>query len=399
MISRFAPRRVAAISCLAIGAALFAAPGQAFAADAEPDADMASIRVTKDDRGATVAEPEGTVTYFVTVENTGSVGVTLIRAEDIIVTGGNLAIDITRQGGVVYDTTCHHLVGTALAPGQSYNCRFTIPFRGNAGDVKIDRLTVWAGYVPYDDEEIDEEIDSTNNQYVVSGTDTEETPMTDVKPTMVVDKSDNNATATAPGSNVVYTVNVTNTSVEPITITEVWDNINNTWYDLSKVAHPVVATTCNTLINKVLPVNGSAGCTFTFFVAGNAGSSVTDGVKVVARDDEGNEIRIWDHETTPIVAPAPTTTQAPTTQAPTTQAPATTAQAPATTAAAPATTEAPAPSSSEPEVAVLGTSVSLAVTGRESANRAAAGSMIVGLGLLCFAVEKVARRRRAERAL
>jgi uncharacterized repeat protein (TIGR01451 family) len=136
-------------------------------------------------------------------------------------------------------------------------------------------------------------------------------------PTIAVTKTAGASTVSEPGGPAAFTVNVTNTSVEPLEITTITDSIDGgPAIDVTQVAAPVTATDCDDLIGLTLAPTGplsSASCTFTATVGGNGGASVSDEVTVVAVDSDANQATDSDQATVRItdVDPAISVTKAP----------------------------------------------------------------------------------------
>jgi uncharacterized repeat protein (TIGR01451 family) len=363
-------RLITGAGLVALSTGLFVST-TALAASASPDVDHKvsdsgpSIAVTKSDGGLQLPEPGGIAAYTVTVTNTGATTVKITAASDLLV-NLNKTIDISTVNDWVVYTTCQNLVGTTLAPKATTSCQFEIPVAGDAGYVKTDKVTITA-------------TDSDKNTATASATDT--TPVYDVLPSLEVTKSDNGATVTAPGGDVTYAVTVHNTSVEAVTMTEVWDIIDGEWMDLSEPNGPIVVTDCGNLVGEQLAIDGVATCEFTLHLTGAAGTSVEDTVAVAVVDNENNCVKGYGSDETPLVAPIVTTTAAPTTTAKAVVAP---------TTAAPAPTEAVG-------VEVLAeteTAPQLAYTGSETKPLLLAGLGLTLAGFALVGTELSSSRRR-----
>jgi uncharacterized repeat protein (TIGR01451 family) len=129
-------------------------------------------------------------------------------------------------------------------------------------------------------------------------------------PTIQVTKTADVSTVAEPGGPVTYTVSVTNTSVEPVTIQSITDSIEGgSDIDVTTVGAPITATTCDDLIGDSLAVSGAGAtetCTFTADVTGNGGDSVHDVVTVEAMDPHEATATDTDDETVRITNVAPT---------------------------------------------------------------------------------------------
>ena len=254
-----------------------------------------AITVDKSDDDAVFAEPGGYVTYTVTVKNTTAEAVVITGIADRIVNVG-LDLDITKNGDIVSGTTCGALVGSTLAGNGTTTCSFTIPIFGNAGYVKLDRVTVTV---------------ADNEKNVADASDDDTTPIVDVKPAISVQKTDKGATLTEHGGLVTYWVKILNDSVEDVVVTNLFDIVDDdysNWIDVTQVGGAVKATTCDTAVKLTLEPGEEHWCSFTLWLDREAGDEVTDVVKVFAWDDEGNKAFGWADETTPVVDVKPTIT-------------------------------------------------------------------------------------------
>ncbi len=233
---------------------------------------LPTIQVTKDASPLSRPEPGGTFTYTVAVTNTSSVEAVQITSltDDVY---GDLA---TRPG-----STCGALIGTVLAPGStSPPCTFTGPFTGNAGDSLTDVVTATA---------LDDDGDTATD------TDDATVTITDVPPTIDVDKTASPLTRPEPGGDFTFTVVVTNTSIEPVTITSLTDDIYGNLNGRG---------TCAT--GAVLAANGGTyTCTFVGSFTGNAGAAQTDVVTATAVDDDGTPATANDDATVTILDVVP----------------------------------------------------------------------------------------------
>jgi uncharacterized repeat protein (TIGR01451 family) len=235
---------------------------------------------------ASVPEPGGPVVFDVSVTNTSPSEPATVTAITDMIDGS--AIDVTKVAGPVTATTC--ATGTVLAPGASYSCSFTLLVSGaNAGDVVVDQI----GITLADD-------DGSS----VTPTDTETVAVTDVLPTIEVEKDNGGATLAAPGGNVEFDVTVTNTSpAEPVTLTDLTDAVEGgAPFDITTTADPVVATTCAT--GGTIAAGASYACSFTVPVISAEALTQADVVDAVAVDDEQNAATDGDDAVTSISASA-----------------------------------------------------------------------------------------------
>ncbi len=226
---------------------------------------LPTINVIKTANPTTIPEPGGTVQFTVRVENTSPEPVTLTALVDDV--HGNL----NGQG------SCS--VPRSLGVGAFYQCSFSASVFGNPGYVETDTVTATAR-------------DDDGN--TVQASDPATVTITDVLPTILVNKTANPTTVLEPGGNVQFTVRVDNTSIEPLTLTALVDNIHGNLNGQG---------TCS--VPRTLAVGGFYQCSFTAFVGGNAGSSETDTVTASARDDDGNTVQATDPATVNILGRLP----------------------------------------------------------------------------------------------
>ncbi len=262
-------------------------PASGLCSDPEEDVVVtpaSSIQVDKTASPLSRPEPGGDFTYNIVLTNTGPAVLTVTALTDNVY--GNLA---TRP-----NSTCTDAVGVVLqptpGPGNIYSCSFTAPFAGEAGDALTDIVTVTA-------------TDPQANQ--VSDTDDAIVTLTNVVPSVSVDKTASPLSRPAPGGEFTFTVVITNTSpAEPVTITSITDDIYG-----NLATRP--GSTCGALIATTLaPGASSAPCSFTGTFNGNGGASQTDVVTVVVSDNENTTATDTDDATVRLTAVPTLTTQA-----------------------------------------------------------------------------------------
>jgi hypothetical protein len=236
---------------------------------------LPTINVDKTATPLSRPEPGGTFTFSVVVTNTGGEVLTITALTD------NIYGNIATQG------TCTNAVGTVLPAGGTYSCSFTGNFTGNAGASQTDVVTVTA---------------TNTTGVVVNDTDDATVSITDVPPTITLDKSVTPASLPEPGGTFTFTVVVGNTSTEPVTITSLTDDIYG-----NLTTRP--GSTCTTAIGTVLPPAGTYTCTFTGNFTGAPNDTQTDTVTGTAVDDDGTTGTASDTATVTITG-ATLTTQA-----------------------------------------------------------------------------------------
>ena len=268
-------------------------------------------------------EPGGTFAFDLDIGNTSGSTLTITAVTDDVY--GNVAV----QG------TCTDAVGTVLAPGDVYECTFPGELTGNAGASQTDVVTASA---------VDQE------GTVVTDDDDAVITLTDVPPTVTVDKSALPTSRVAPGGTFTFTVVVTNTSAEAATITSLTDDV---YGDLTRVA----GSTCATRRGHD-PRSGRAAHLHVRGATSRApsGDRQIDVVTVTVIDDDGSTGTADDDAVVEIVDAASTTTAPPTTVKP-----------PATTA--------PAKPKAIPQ---------LATTGARATTTATVALLLLGVGLVAI---------------
>lgn len=231
-----------------------------------------SITVNKSVFVPLISEPGADVTYGVAITNTSVEPLVLTKLTD---TFGGDTIDIFDLPGS--DTTCLPLEGAPIAPGATAECAFVVHVSGNAGQTVVDTVEA-------------EATDSDGN--VAPGSDTASVDITDVTPTLTMNKSTSTPTVAEPGGVAVYDVSITNTSHEIVTLLSLTDEIaGGGLLPLTAVAGLITQTTC--ALVPILP-QATYSCSFTAPVAGNAGTVVPDVARASAIDDDGTSVQASD---------------------------------------------------------------------------------------------------------
>lgn len=107
----------------------------------------------------------------------------------------------------------------------------------------------------------------------------------DVMPSILVKKTSNPSVVVEPGSDVVFTVEIHNTGVEPVLLVSLVDDI---FGDLNGKGSCVIP--------QIIPVDGCYICNFTEMVSGEAGDAHWNNVTAVVEDNEGNSASHYDYE-------------------------------------------------------------------------------------------------------
>ncbi|NWF67581.1 MAG: cadherin-like domain-containing protein, partial [Chloroflexi bacterium] len=177
---------------------------------------LPTVTIVKEANDTTVNEGD-TVTFTLTITNTSPESVTITALSD----------DYTLSG------ECTGLLEDVLQPDELVSCTYTVTFTDAGTFDNTATVTVT------DDEQ-------------TTGTDDDEESVTvaDVLPTVTITKSADPTTRPEPGGDFVYTLTITNTSPEPVTITALSDD-----YPLS--------TECSELVGVVLQPDEQATCSYT----------------------------------------------------------------------------------------------------------------------------------------
>jgi hypothetical protein len=269
-----------------------------------------------------VVAPGGLASYSIKIRNpdTAVEPFTITSVVDTISTTGAgfgpTVLDYFIVGGPVVATDCIDLTDTVLGPGESTMCEFTVDTRllGTGvvaeGDLLTNRVDV---DVVDDDATTDHGFDDADRDVVGE------------PPQLVVDKTDHDVDIHEAADGIAYDITITNISVtEPLTITSITDAItfvpnggtpqsrgelivDQNGIDASGLIDVgLVSTNCMSTIGTVLaPNGGSALCTITLFLTGNADDRYEDKVTVDALDDELQLATASNEADTPVVNVAP----------------------------------------------------------------------------------------------
>jgi hypothetical protein len=227
------------------------------------DVPSAELLVTKDADPTSVNEPGGSVTFTVTVTNTGIDPNNPVTLNSLL---DNIYGDITMVQGDITATDC--AVPQTLAAGNgTYTCQFTADVTGNAGDSETDTVTA-------------DGVDDRGNP--VSGFDDATVTINDVLPDITVLKTADPTTVLEPGGLVTFSVLITNNSVssDPVTINSLTDDVHG---DLNGQGDCSVPRT-------LAGDGGTYSCSFTADVTGNYGYTETDTVTASGADDDANPV-------------------------------------------------------------------------------------------------------------
>lgn len=240
-------------------------------------ADFATVTITdvfptatlsKTASPTSVPEPGGNVTFTARIQNIGS-------AESLVL--GSLQDDV--HGDLDGQGSCS--VPQTLAPGGTYQCGFTVPVDGNAGDEERDTITASLA-------------DNDNN--TIEPTDSALVTITNVASSLTLSKTATPNQVEEPGGDVTFEARITNTSsVDSVTITSLVDDIHG---DLNGRG------TCS--VPQTLAPAQIYACTFIARVNGNAGDEERDTISVSGSDDDGTPVSATDSAIVTITDAVPT---------------------------------------------------------------------------------------------
>ncbi len=236
--------------------------------DVEP-----SIEVSKTAEPTSIPEPGGSVTFTLEVANTGVETVTLTSLVDDVC--GNVA---NSSNPDLMSTTC--AIGGAVPVDGTYRCTFQAAVSGEPG---LYPNTVTATAEDNEGNTADDDDDAT-------------VTITDVEPAIEVSKTADPTSVPEPGGDVEFTVVVTNTGVEPLTLATLVDSV---YGDLDGQGD------C-TLPQLDLAPDEAYGCSFSAPVAGDAGDEQSNTVTALVYDDEDNFVYGDDKATVTITDVLPT---------------------------------------------------------------------------------------------
>ncbi|MCA1683557.1 MAG: hypothetical protein LC708_00255, partial [Actinobacteria bacterium] len=215
------------------------------------------INIVKSATPPTRVEPGGTFTFDLVITNPGPKAVTITDLTD------NVYGPLSTLG------TCNTAIGTVLVPGASYTCAFPGNFTGLAPDAQTDTATVTG-------------VDNVGT--TVTDSDEATVALTPTLPSIAVVKTASPPSLPEPGGTFTFSVVVTNTSIKPLTLTSLVDNV---YGDLNGRG------TCAT--GSVLAASGGTySCSFPGVFNGVGGQTQTDTVTATGVDRTGNQVSAMD---------------------------------------------------------------------------------------------------------
>ena len=182
---------------------------------------------------------------------------------------------VTAVGGQIKSTTCS--VPQTLAAGATYSCAFVVAINGNANDSFTDTVEATG-------------TDDEGNE--VKPKDSAVVSITNVPSSVTFEKTANVSSVKEPGGEVIYTLRVTNESIADSFNVETL--VDDRFGEVTQVQGAISATTCS--VPQLLTRSGGATpsytCTFTAYVAGNAGLDHINVATMTGKDDDGNLIEL-----------------------------------------------------------------------------------------------------------
>ncbi|MGD8750909.1 MAG: hypothetical protein PVG14_05775, partial [Anaerolineales bacterium] len=212
-----------------------------------------TIVVTKTTGTTSLTEPGGSALYTIELRNNSVEPIRLTNLKDDMF------------GDLVGAGNCDNNI--SIPEGGAYTCDFSRVINGNAGNIHTNTVTATV---------VDDEANTTNNSGSTSIT------FTDVLPTITVGLESSPRSLNEPGGDVVYQLSVINTSLEPVTLTNL---IDDTFGDLTIKGCPLDSITSSATYT----------CVYSETISGFAGDTITNSVTVQAVDDEGNSTENTDN--------------------------------------------------------------------------------------------------------
>jgi len=178
---------------------------------------LPSVTLDKSVTPASLPEPGGDFTFTLTITNTSPETVTITTLSDT---------NSISPG-------CIALVGTSLAPGASASCTYTVSHTTGGTYDNTASVTV-----------------TDNEGNTASAGDSASVMVLNLLPSVALDKTVTPVSLVEPGGDFTFTLTITNTSIDPVTIDTLTDD------------NPL-SPTCNALVGTTLAGGASVSCTYT----------------------------------------------------------------------------------------------------------------------------------------
>ena len=217
-------------------------------ATATPTTEPLALQMDIKPNPSQVNEPGGSVSYDLEMQNTSAYSLTLISLVD------SQFGDLDGQG------TC--VTGSVIDPGVTLACAYPGIFEGNGGTSFTNQVT------------------AAGQDYIsrtVTVTETASVSILDVLPRVSINLEPDKSAISEPGEVVTYSILISNTSVETVTLTSL---VDDSFGDLNGQG--------DCLTNGSIALGGNYTCAFSGMAAGNADSTFSNIVSVTVIDDEAN---------------------------------------------------------------------------------------------------------------
>lgn len=206
-----------------------------------------TISVTNVPSPVSVDEPGGSSTFTARIDNTGNVDVDLAGLDD------DVYGDLNGQG------SCS--LPQSIAPGDFYQCAYSASVSGNAGNTQVSTTTASGSSVVG----------------LVSGEGMASVTIADVLPSISVTKSVSSTSLAEPGDEALFTVRITNVSLESADLVALNDDVHGNLNGQGDCSVP-----------QAIIGGDFYECSYIALVTGNAGDTAISTVTATAADDEGN---------------------------------------------------------------------------------------------------------------
>jgi hypothetical protein len=220
--------------------------------------DEAPIAVDQTAKPSTVPEPGGTITFTVTVTNTG------LRPLYVTSMVDNVYGDVTDPTNPALEATSCATGAAIPEEGGTYRCTFQAQVAGSPGTHE-DQLAVRA---------------QDAEGRLACAADTTRVIIVDQEPSIRLVKTADPDSLPEPGGPITFALRIDNTSPEPVSLTSLVDDVYGSLDGLGLCALP-----------QDIAGDGSYDCTFSGQVTGFPGQH-TDTVTATVEDDEGNVVLV-----------------------------------------------------------------------------------------------------------
>ena len=243
------------------------APGQNATCTITNDDIPPSVTLLKNGDPSQLVEPGGAFDFTLTISNGSPFPVEITSLTD------------SQSGSAIDWANCTDLIGTILGVGGSTSCTYTVTH------IEVGSYDNTASVTVTDEEGKD-----------ASDTADATVEVTDVLPTVTLVKDASPGSLPEPGGDFDFTLTITNTSVEPVEITDLTDSQSGAT-DFSG---------CSALIGTSLAAGASTSCTYT--VAHSEAGVYDNTASVTVEDNEGNSASDTDDERVEVTDVLPTVT-------------------------------------------------------------------------------------------